>query len=73
MAVRQAMCVHHWLLSVAGMATVRAVCRRCGAHRRFPAILDFRQEVFPEFDQLGRNRPPLAIDAVSMKEHARAR
>lgn len=36
----EATCRHHWLLSQPEAASVRGVCRRCGASRVFPAALD---------------------------------
>jgi hypothetical protein len=33
-------CTHRWLLSAPGKQTVRAICRRCGARKAYPAGLE---------------------------------
>ena len=30
-------CIHHWFLGEPQRASVEGTCRRCGAHRAFPA------------------------------------
>ena len=62
-------CIHRWVLSEPSLQTVRGVCRRCGAHRTYPAGLEYYPQAFTEYEELDRSRPLLAKDAASLEEH----
>jgi hypothetical protein len=40
--IKQALdaCQHHWLLGQPDQGSIAAVCRKCGAARLYPAVLD---------------------------------
>ena len=49
-------CVHHWILSVPEDDVVKGRCKRCGAHRDYPASVEgaSRQGMYDEAASLGR-------------------
>jgi hypothetical protein len=54
-------CVHHWVLGDARRGVIKGVCRRCGAHRTYPAGLDFT-EPLPDLEPTQADLPePVAI------------
>jgi len=62
-------CIHRWVLSEPNMATVRGVCRRCGARRTYPSGLELPQATI-EYEELAASRLVLTAEAVSPEEHA---
>ena len=49
-------CVHHWVLGVPQDDVVKGRCKRCGAHRDYPASVEgaSRQGMYDEAASLGR-------------------
>jgi hypothetical protein len=37
---KQARCVHHWILDAPNGATVKGICKKCGAEREFSSLCD---------------------------------
>jgi hypothetical protein len=50
-------CTHHWVLSHPEDDVIRGRCKRCGAHREYPASVEgaSRQGVYDEAAALGRS------------------
>ena len=64
-------CVHRWVLGEPRMATVRAVCRRCGSHRTYPSGLAF-PEAGSEQDDPYRSRLLLSMESAMLEEQTPA-
>ncbi len=49
-------CVHHWVLGVPQDEVVKGRCKRCGAHRDYPASVEgaSRQGMYDEAASIGR-------------------
>lgn len=65
-------CRHHWVIETPHGATSRGVCKRCGAHKRFPnvaehALWESRGSTLGRFANRGR---PTEITAPEGMEDA---
>jgi hypothetical protein len=68
------LCVHRWVLGDVSHGTIRGHCRRCGASRTFPAVLELAPPPPPEEEE--EEEPPtldipaLAAAVSSIERHA---
>ena len=66
-----AACTHHWVLSEPQPRSIQGVCRRCGAHKRYPSVLEL-PESFSDAPEVDLNVPALAMAAKATEEEALA-
>jgi len=62
-------CVHRWILSEPSKGSISGTCRRCGAHKRYPAGIELPPP--PEEDEEEEEEvldlPALAASIKAMK------
>ena len=61
-------CVHRWVLGEEVRGRVRGVCRRCGAHRWYPAFPEGATATYDGVDRLTARRPALASGTAPLDE-----
>ncbi len=64
-------CIHRWILGEPTMNTVSGVCRKCGAHRRYPSTLQL-YEATPDYAELDRSKVVRSLELASSGERAAA-
>ena len=62
-------CTHRWVLGEPTMSTVPGVCRKCGAQRNYPSVLDLRQTT-PDYAELDRKTVVRSLEVIAMSEAA---
>ncbi len=62
-------CTHRWILGEPTMSSVSGVCRKCGAQRTYPSVLDLRQST-PDYAELDRKTVVRSLEVTAMSEAA---
>jgi len=60
-------CTHRWVLSEPQPNSIQGVCRRCGAHKRYPSVLEL-PESYSDRPEADLNLPALAAAATRGEE-----
>ena len=63
-------CVHRWVLGAPQRGSVKGTCRRCGAHRAFPAALEVPAPAPEGEEEPVLDVPALASAVSSLGKHA---
>ena len=62
-------CVHRWVLSDPSMTTIRAICRRCGAQRDYPSVLELDcHQLVPNYEELDQGAIMVALAQAPLEE-----
>lgn len=64
-------CTHHWVLGEPQPRSIQGVCRRCGARKQYPSVLEL-PERFSDTQQPDSEIPVLAAAAKAREEEALA-
>ena len=63
-------CIHRWILGEPQRGSVNGTCRRCGAHRAFPAGLEAPAPAPEGEEEPVLDSPELASAVSSLAKHA---
>lgn len=62
-------CTHHWVLSEPKPHAIQGVCRRCGAHKNYPSVLELPERL-SDAQQSEAEIPVLAAAARAREEES---
>ena len=70
---RATRCVHRWVLQQPSLRNVQATCRRCGARRTYPSVLELEYyQAVPNDEEFDASVIAPALEAALVEEEAYA-